>query len=77
MLALACCTRVVDDLGLGNCRAWAGNDDGVDRLAPSSVGNAEHCRFLYSRVCVDRVLDFSAVHILAAGNDHVFSPINK
>lgn len=55
----------------------AGHDDGMDRFAPLRVGDGEHVGLKHCRVAVEGIFDFGAVHVLTAGHDHVFGPVDE
>ena len=55
----------------------AGHDHRVDRLAPALVGDPEDRGLQHERVGVEGLLDLGAVHVLAAGDDHVLRAVEQ
>ena len=53
-----------------------GNDVGDRRLDPSLVGDADQGDFEDLRMADERGFDFSAVHVLAAGDDDVLLAVD-
>src|SRR5215472_8138699 len=64
-----------DDVGGGELRARGRDDDGLDGLAPVLVGDADDHAVAHARAGVEHALDLGAVHVLAAGDDHVLEPV--
>src|SRR5258705_8305120 len=66
-----------DDLSGMDVRARVRNHEGMDGLAPSLAGNADHGALRHRRMLRDDVLHFHGIDVLAAGNDHVLHAIDQ
>ena len=52
------------------------DDDGGDVLAPHRIGQTDDRRLRDRRMGVQHLFDLAAVHVLAAGDDHVLHPVD-
>src|SRR5574337_1262965 len=64
-----------DDLLGRTAAAGLAHDDRVHRLAPALARNADHRALCHRGVRGDGVLDFDAVDVLAAADDHVLDAV--
>src|ERR1700679_2296205 len=65
-----------DQLAGRHLRTASGYDHGVNRLTPAFVGDTDDGALGYGRVLGEGVFDLDRIDVLAAGDDHVFDPID-
>ena len=68
---------VIDDLLPIDARTRPQHHHGPHRLAPVRIGHADHRDFAHRRVLRHRLLDFAAVDVLAARDDHVLLAVDE
>ena len=67
---------MVPDLLLGHPGARLSHDNGVYPFAPEVVGHCDDSAIRDRRMRRHSILHLGGIHVLTAGDDHVFEPVD-